>query len=50
MKKINKSVKHQARRQRALDRFSLDKSRHDDSAYQTRKAQELEALKSALGV
>lgn len=50
MKKINKSVQVQARRQRALDRFTLDKSRHDDATYQARKHEELAALKSALGV
>ena len=48
MKKINKSVQKQARRQRALDRFTVNTS--GDTAYQTRKAQELAALKSSLGV
>ena len=50
MKKINTSPRAQARRTRALSRFTLDASRHDDAAYQTRKAAELAALKSRLGV
>lgn len=49
MKKVIKSPRVQARRQRALDRFTLDKSRLDDKAYIARKDQELTALKSALG-
>jgi len=49
MKKITHTVKQQARRQRALNRFSLDPTRRDDAAYQARKEQELVALRSALG-
>lgn len=48
MKKINTSVKAQARRAGALARFSLNPA--GDPAYQARKAQELAALKSRLDV
>ena len=48
MKKINPSLKAQARRQRALARFTVHPDGND--AYQARKAQELAALKSRLGV
>ncbi len=48
MKKINTSPKVQARRARALARFTV--SPKDDPDYQARKAQELAALKSRLGV
>ena len=50
MKKINTSVKAQARRRGALERFSLSPARVDDKAYDARKAVELAALKSRLGV
>lgn len=50
MKKINTSPRAQARRQRALDRFRVDRARTDDTAYTERKAQELKALQSRLGV
>ena len=48
MKKINTSPKAQARRARALARFTV----HPEGTpeYQARKAQELAALKSRLGV
>lgn len=51
MKKINTSPRAQARRQRALDRFSVDPARATkDAAYNERKTQELKALQSRLGV
>jgi hypothetical protein len=46
MKKINTSLKAQARRARALARFVVNPE--GDPAYQARKAQELAALKSRL--
>ena len=48
MKKINTSPQVQARRARALARFTVRADGNE--AYQTRKAQELAALKSRLGV
>ena len=51
MKKINTSVKAQARRTRALTRFTVSAERaQDDKGYAERKATELVALKSRLGV
>jgi len=44
MKKVMKDAPRQARRQRALERFSIDKSRKDDAAYMARKHVELAAL------
>lgn len=50
MKKITTDPRAQARRQRALDRFSVDPARAaKDTAYNDRKTQELNALKSRLG-
>ena len=48
MKKINTTIKAQARRARALARFTVLAGGNE--AYQARKAQELAALKSRLGV
>ncbi len=54
MKKINTSLRAQARRTRALERFSISAERSADKAdgpaYTERKTQELNALKSRLGV
>ncbi len=50
MKKITHTVKQQRRRQGALDRFSIDPKRQEDSAYRARKEQELTTLKTRLGV
>lgn len=51
MKKISKSPRVQARRQRALDRFTIDAQRAKaDAAYAARKDQELASLKSLLSV
>lgn len=52
MKKISHSLKKQARRQRALDRFTVKPTTSSelDKAYLVRKAVELAALKTALGV
>lgn len=53
MKKVNMSPRAQARRQRALQRFTLNPSKlkaDDKSGYNERKAVELAALKSRLGV
>ena len=52
MKKVNTSPRAQARRARALARFSIN-SRHtpeSNPGYNERKATELAALKSRLGV
>ena len=48
MKKVNTSPRAQARRQRALQRFSVNPKGSPE--YQARKAAELAALKSRLGV
>jgi hypothetical protein len=45
MKKIKNDAPRQARRQRALARFTVAPTRHADSAYLARKAVELAALK-----
>lgn len=53
MKKVNTSPRAQARRQRALQRFTLNPSKlkaDDANGYSARKAQELAALKQRLGV
>lgn len=50
MKKITHTAKQQARRQRALARFTINPARRDDPDYVARKERELAALKSALGV
>ncbi len=47
MKKVNTSPRAQARRQRALQRFTLNPKGTPE--YQARKATELAALKSRLG-
>lgn len=47
MKKVIKSVTKQARRQGALNRFSIKPT--DNVEYLARKRQELAALKSVLG-
>ena len=50
MKKITSTVKQQARRQRALNRFHYDAVKETaDSTYKARKDQELAALKTRLG-
>lgn len=49
MKKITHTVKQQARRARALARFSLSPGRLDDATYATRKEVERAALKARLG-
>lgn len=48
MKKVNTSPRAQARRQRALERFTTKPNGTPE--YQARKATELAALKSRLGV
>ena len=48
MKKVMKDARRQARRQGALERFSIDKSRKDDAAYMARKHIELAALQARL--
>lgn len=48
MKKLNTSPKRQARRQRALDRFTISPSGNKD--YIARKEQELASLKRALNL
>jgi hypothetical protein len=53
MKKVNTSPRAQARRTRALARFTLNPSKlkaDDASGYKARKDQELAALKQRLGV
>ena len=47
---MKKTAKQQARRQRALARFSINRERLHDTEYVARKEQELTALKAALGV
>lgn len=49
MKKVMKDAKSQARRQRALDRFSVDPKRKTDEEYMARKTTELASLERALG-
>jgi len=51
MKKVNHSVMKQARRQRALNRFTIKPvtGTELDKGYQARKTQELAALHRALG-
>ncbi len=49
MKKVTHTTQQQARRQRALNRFSINRDRLHDTEYVARKEQELAALKSALG-
>ncbi len=51
MKKVNMSVRAQARRKRALQRFTLipSKLKDDKNGYNERKHVELAALKSRLG-
>jgi hypothetical protein len=51
MKKINTSPRAQARRTRALTRFTINAERAEsDKGYAERKAVELSALKKILGV
>lgn len=53
MKKVNTSVRAQARRQGAYERFALNASKlkaDDANGYKARKATELAALKARLGV
>ena len=53
MKKVNTSPRAQARRQRALARFTVNASKleaDDANGYKARKDQELAALKARLGV
>ena len=53
MKKVNTSPRAQARRARALARFSINPSKlkaDDANGYNERKATELASLKSRLGV
>lgn len=52
MKKVNMSPRAQVRRQRALQRFTVKPITGSelDKSYQERKAVELAALKSRLGV
>ncbi len=53
MKKVNTSPRAQARRARALARFTLNESKFkadDANGYKARKDQELAALKQRLGV
>jgi len=47
MKKVNKSVQKQARRERALERFSIGSG---DADYKRRKQQEHAALHRNLGL
>jgi hypothetical protein len=49
MKKIAHTPKQQARRTRALARFTIDPERLDDAEYVARKEQERTALKAHLG-
>lgn len=49
MKKINTSPQAQARRKRALDRFTMPAATAD-AALIARKQQELDALRSRLGL
>lgn len=48
MKKVMKDAPRQARRQRALDRFSIDPKRKTDPEYMARKHAELASLQRAL--
>ena len=52
MKKITNTVKQQARRARALARFTFNESKFkadDSNGYKARKDQELAALKARVG-
>lgn len=46
---MKKTVKQQARRARALARFSFDPKRKDDAEYVKRKEQERASLQQRLG-
>lgn len=48
MKKVMKDAPRQARRQRALDRFSIDPKRKTDEEYMARKHEELASLQRVL--
>ena len=50
MKKAKKDAPRQRRRQSALDRFKVDRTRKDDKEYMGRKDRELTSLKSSLGI
>ena len=50
MKKAKKDALRQRRRQSALDRFKVDRTRKDDKEYMGRKDRELTSLKSSLGI
>lgn len=47
-KKFHRTVKHQARREKALIRFKFDPAKSDDTKYMSVKNLELQTLKSRL--
>lgn len=50
MEKVKKDAPRQRRRQGALDRFKVNRTRKDDKEYMGRKDRELASLKSSLGI